>query len=266
MSRPDLGIDVHDLRLPTKNALRKAADLDFRTIELQAVESDVAPSNLSRSGRRQLSHMIASLGLDLAALVGDTPRLRLTDPKTVDERVALTTQVLALAADLKVPIVTASAGALTHPETEEPSPLAIEALQRIGEFADSCGVSYCLRPSYDGGGRLARVLDALRCPSIGVCMDPAALVMHGANPFDSIERYIEQVRLLHVRDATAGLAERTGQETRLGEGEVDLVGLLAVLDAADYHGPHIIRRTDSQNPAQDIHDAREELKRLMPSG
>ena len=184
--------------------------------------------------------------MKLTALVGDTPGLRLTDPQTVDRRVELTTQVLALAADLKVPTVTASGGALTHPETEEPSPLAIAALQRIGEFADSCGVFYSLRPSYDSGRRIVRVLDALRCPSIGVCLDPAALVMHGANPLSSIDRFIEQVKLLHVRDATAGLSERTGHETRLGEGEVDLMGLLAVLDAADYHAVWAAARAVSQ--------------------
>ena len=88
--------------------------------------------------------------------------------------------------------------------------------------------------------------------------------MHGANPFDSIDRFVEQIKLLHVRDATAGLSERTGHETRVGEGEVDLVGLLAVLDAADYPGPYIIRRIDSNNPAQDIQDAREALKRILP--
>lgn len=264
MNQPELGLDIHDLRLPTKTALRKAAELDFRTVELATVDGDLAPSNLSKSGRRHLSHLGESLGLQFAALVADTPRLGLTDPQTVDQRVELSIQVLALAADLNVGTVTASVGALTHPETEAPSPLAIEALRRIGEFADSCGVCFALRPSYDSGGRIVRVLDTLRCPSIGVCMDPAAMVMHGANPFDSIDRFVEQIKLLHVRDATAGLSERAGHETRVGEGEVDLVGLLAVLDAAEYQGPHIIRRTDSQSPAQDIQDARETLKRLLP--
>ncbi len=264
MAKREIGLDVDDLRLPTKAALRKAADLSFRTIELATGEGDLAPSSLSKSGRRHLSHLIESLGLRLSALVGDTPGLRLTDPRTVNKRVELTTHVLALAADLKVPTVTASVGALTHPETGEPSPLAIEALQRIGEFADSTGVLYSLRPSYDSGRRIVRVLDALRCPSIGVCLDPAALVMHGANPFESIDRFIEKVKLLHVRDATAGLSEGTGHETRLGEGEVDLVGLLAVLDAADYQGPYILRRKDSNDPTKDIQDARDTLKRLLP--
>ncbi|MGD2110240.1 MAG: sugar phosphate isomerase/epimerase family protein [Phycisphaerae bacterium] len=264
MSRPELGINVQDLQLPTKTALEKAAELDFRAIELPTVAGQLAPSNLSKSGRRHLSHLVSSLGLRLAALVADAPQLRLTDPQTVDQRVELTASVLGLASDLKVPTVTAAVGALTHPETKTPSPLAVEALKTIGEAADARGVFFCLRPSYDSGDRIVRVLDELRCPSLGVCVDPAEQVMHGANPFDSIDRFVEQVRLIHVRDGTAGLSDRTGHETRLGEGDVDLVGLLAILDAADYQGPHIIRRTDSQNPARDLSDARETLKHLLP--
>ena len=102
MSQAKLGVDVQDLPLPTKAALGKAAELDFRLIELPAVEGEVSPTNLSKSGRRHLSHLVDSLGLSMAALVGDVPQTRLTDPQTVGKRVEVTLQVLALAADALV--------------------------------------------------------------------------------------------------------------------------------------------------------------------
>ena len=43
----------------------------------------------------------------------------------------------------------------------------------------SRGVIYAMRPSRDFGDRLVGVLDALRCPSIHVGLDPAAMVMSG---------------------------------------------------------------------------------------
>ena len=132
--------------------------------------------------------------------------------------------------------------------------------------ADTRGVVYAIRPSYDSGERLAAVLDALRCPSIQVCLDPAASVMTGANPLAYIERFVEQVALLHARDATAGLGDRAGHETRLGEGEVDLVDVLATLDAAAYPGPYILRRTDSHTPVADLQRARATLQQLLPPG
>lgn len=263
MTGPTIGVDVDDFRLPTKQGLRKAADLAFRAVELATVAGDVAPSNLSSSGRRALWRYTDGLGLRMAALVADLPGLRLTDPRTVDERVERTCGILELAADLKVPVVTASAGALTHPDTGEPSPPAVDALKLIGEYADSRGLVYALRPSYDSGDRMVRVLAELGCPSIRVCLDPAAMAMAGANPMSLIERLADQIAFVYARDGTAGLSERTGHETRLGEGDVDLVGVLATLSAVDYTGPYILRRTDSQTPIADLQDARDMLSRLL---
>ena len=174
--------------------------------------------------------------------------------------------MIELAKDLGVGVVTVSTGALTHPETGEPSAHAIDALRRIGEFAEVRGVSHAIRPARDGGDRMVRVLDELACPAISVCLDPAELLMNGANPLSGIERYIEQIRLIHARDGTAGRADGAGRETPLGEGDVDMVALLAVLSAADYAGPYILRRADSQNPVADIERARTVFGGWLPPG
>src|SRR3990172_9546710 len=123
--RPHLiGLDVDDLHLPIKEAFREAAALKFNLVEIPAVMGETAPRNLSSSGRRHLARYVDGLGLGVAALAADMPTLRLTDPNSVDERVARTCEIIDLAKDLKVRIVTASAGALTHPESGGPSPLA----------------------------------------------------------------------------------------------------------------------------------------------
>lgn len=266
MKRPEIGVDVGDFRLPTKDALRQASTLSFRAIEMPTVSGDVAPKNLSSSGRRHLSRLIGGLGMELAALRSDMPGLRLTDPGTVDERIARTCEVIDLAKELGVGTVTASTGALTHPDSGDPSPHAMDALRRIGEFAEVRGVTYAMRPSRDGGDRILRVLDELACPAISICLDPAELAMGGANPLAGIERYITQISLMHARDATTGHAECHGHETPLGEGEVDMLGLLAVMSAAEYAGPFILRRADSQNPVADIEHARGILSGWLPSG
>lgn len=266
MNTPNIGVDVDDYRLETKDAFRKASEHGFRVVEFATVGGDLEPSNLSRSGRRHLLRHVAGLGLGMASLTADIPGLRLTDPRTVCERVERTCRIIDLARDLKVPVVTASAGALTHPESGDPSPLAMDALKRIGECADARGVIYALRPGHDAGDRIVRVQGELRCPSIQICLDPAAMVMAGADPLSVFERLPEQIALLHARDGTAGRAELPGHETRLGEGEVDLVGVLALLSAVDYTGPYIIRRIDSQTPLADLRDARAELTRLLGPG
>ena len=263
MTASTIGVDVADLGLPVKEALRKAAELAFRVVEVPTVAGDLAPANLSASGRRHLLRYADGLGLRIAALAADIPGLHLTEPQTVGERVARTCQIIALATDLGVPVVTASVGAVTHPDTGEPSALAVEALREIGEFADYHSIIYAMRPSYENEERLARIFDEVRCPSIGVGHDPAALLMAGVNPISIIGRFADQIPLVHVRDGTVGGSNRAGQETRLGEGDVDLASVLAALHAADYCGPYVVRRTDSQSPIVDIKQGRNVLADML---
>ena len=171
-----------------------------------------------------------------------------------------------MAVDLKVPVVTAAVGTLTDPQTGEPFPLAVEALGQIGAYADMRGLIYALRPTRETGERLVRILDKLGCPSIRVCLDPAAAVMSGANPLALVERWADRIALFHARDGHAGRPDQPGAETRLGEGEVDLVAVIATLGAADYAGPHILRRRSSPTPVADLQEAREVLTRYLPPG
>ena len=258
-----IGVDADDFRLSIKDGLRRAAELEFGAVEFATVDGEVAPNNLSASGRRHLARYVQGLGLQLSALVADMPGITLTDPRRADERVARTCRIIELAREIGAPVVTASVGALTHPETKAASPLAVEALSKIGECADTCGVTFAIRPSYDTADRVANVLDALRCPSLRVGLDPAAMVMAGASPIAAFDKIADHVRLFHARDATAGFPDRPGRETRLGAGEVDLATLLALLDAAEYSGPYILRRVDSVTPAQDLAEARGALQREL---
>ncbi|MEK6676739.1 MAG: sugar phosphate isomerase/epimerase family protein [Planctomycetota bacterium] len=264
MKIPPIGVDIDDFRLPVKDALHRAAELNLRHVELSTVVGDLAPNNLSPSGRRHLLRLFDQLGLKLAALTADIPRIGLTDPKTVDERVQRTLQIIDLSRDLGVRMVTSAVGALTHPQNGQPSPSAIEALRQIGEHADSRGIIYAIRPSFDSEERLSSVLNELRCPSIGICLDPAAMIMSGANPIAVVEHLSQHLRLVHARDGTVGLAQQPGQETVIGQGDVDFTTLAKALTDLDYHEPLILRRQDSQTPTNDISTSRDRLISYFP--
>lgn len=258
-----LGLDIDDLRLPVKEAVRTAAEMRFSALEVGAVHGEITPEQLGESGRRHFRRFVEGFGLGLAALSADVPQTRLTDPQTVDERVFRTCRIIDLARALGVNVVTAGASALTHPESGEPSPLALEALRQIGAAADARGVHYALRPSHESPEKLAGLLDVLHCPSIRIGLDPAALAMTGVNPLAIVERLGDRVSLFHVRDATAGLAERPGKETRIGEGHIDIPALMELLDAAAYGGPHILRRMDTATPIADLAAGREYIEREL---
>ena len=157
MSAPLIGFDVEDLRSPVKDALRWIADQKRGLVELPTAQGETAPRNLTGSGRKHLSRYVEGLGLGIAALTADIPGLRLTEARSVDERIERTCEAIDLARELGVSIVTASVGALTHPESGVVSDIGAAALRRIGEFADSRGVVYALRPTQDSADRIERV-------------------------------------------------------------------------------------------------------------
>ncbi|MBI4717557.1 MAG: sugar phosphate isomerase/epimerase [Planctomycetes bacterium] len=261
-----LGVNADDFRLPLRDALRQAGALRFPVVEFGAGTGDAAPPNLSSSGRKHLRRYADGLGLRIASVGADLPGLRFTDPRTVQERIDRTCGIISLAADLGVAVVTAAAGGLCRGPNAEFDPLALEALQQVADFADSRGRLFALRPSLDGADRLARLLNHVGCPSLRIGLDPAALVMSGVNPAAVIEHLAGSICLVHARDGTAGRAEHAGHETALGEGDVDLVGVLCMLAAAEYGGAYLLRRTDSSTPVADLQRARETLHELRASG
>lgn len=263
MTRGSIGVDIGDLGGAPKDALRTAAAMSLDAVEVPTVSGDLSPESLSSSGRRHLARFVSGLGLHLAALQADMPGVRLTDPARAEERITRTIRVIELARDVGVGIVTTSAGALTDPQSGELSSLALEGLSRIGAAAESCGVQFAFRPGGDGGERIGETIRAVGCPSLKVGWDPAAMVMRGINPLHAIERYAEYITLFHARDALAGGEDRSGQETALGDGEVDLVGVFDVLRSLEYAGPYILRRTDSQRPVDELLASRDVLTREL---
>jgi sugar phosphate isomerase/epimerase len=243
--------------------MRAAEELGFRAVEVAAVAGDLAPSNLSATGRRHLRRLVDNHGLDLVALVADMPGVRLGDTQRLDEHVARTCQTIDLAVDLDVSVVSAAVGALAHPAGGEARSDVIEALRQIGERADARGIRFALRPSTESGDRIVQLLDVLGCPSLRVGLDPASMVMAGTNPVADFQRVAKYLSLVHLRDGTAGSADRSGHETRLGDGEVDVPGILSVLEAAEFDGPHVLRRTASQTPVPDLQHGREMIARIL---
>lgn len=264
MGTARIGVDLDDLGLAPKAAMGLASEMQFGCAELATVSGDVAAWNLSASGRRHLARLAKGFGIRLEALVADMPQLRLSNPNTAEQRIDRTLQVIELAADMEVPIVTASLSKLTDSQTGDPNPSCVEALGRIGEFAISRGRSFCIRPSTDSGERLAALLERVNCPAIHIGLDPADMVMVGSNPLAAQDRLAERISLFHARDATAGTADHAGREVALGAGEVDMVGVLAMLDAAGFQGAYILRRTESNSASEQILQSRETLQRLLP--
>lgn len=261
-----IGVHLDDLRMPIRQAATRAAEWAFRCVELgmiSGVSGALDPRVLGNSGRRHVLRFLNGLGLQLKALSADLPGVRLTDPGRVEERIDRTRETLEAARELRVPVVTTFVSALTHPQTGEASLCAVDALRQMGEDAERFGVVLALRPSADQPEHLARLLTEVNRPMIRLCIDPAALLMSGVSPTTLVAARPDDIVLSHARDGRRGSADRAGIETRLGEGDVDWNGHLALLEAAGYSGPQILRRLDATDPQADLLAGRRWLEQAM---
>lgn len=255
-----IGADTDDFRLPVKTGLQRAAELGFGSVEIGTTAGDVHPRRLTGTGRRHLARIVRGFGLDLAALSSDSVQARRPDAITLDAHVDHARAVLEMAADVGAPVVTARLGPLIDPRCGKPVEQAVGMLEFLGEQADRFGTLLAVRVGDDDPIRLAALLHDLNCPSLRVCLDPAALLAAGCDLGEAVERLSGHLALSHARDARLiGGAGRI-METVLGRGDVDFSSYLASLASCEYAGPHIIRRTESLNPIAELREARDYLE------
>ncbi len=83
---------------------------------------------------------------------------------------------------------------------------------------------------------MLRCFEKVGLDNLGVNLDTANLILYGkANPVDSLKVFGKYVRNLHAKDGTYPTnGTRLGNETRLGEGDVDFRGVFAKLHELGY--------------------------------
>ncbi len=258
-----IGAATDDFSLPVKAGLDCLARLGFGSVELGTSSPDVNPRALSRSGRRHLARHVGNLGLSLAALSGEPGGSGQIEPASLEARADHTRAVLEMAADLGAGIVTTGLGRLIHPSSGQPEDRVVEVLKYLGEQADRVGVLFAARVGDDDPVELATLLERMNCPSLRVCIDPAAVLGGGGDVTWAVGVLCNHLALAHARDATLSSPSGGMMETRLGRGDVDFISYLASMAAAGYTGPHIIRRTDTRNPVADLAESKAYLESML---
>ncbi len=261
-----LGVVLDSFGQPVREALQSASSLAFREIELPATRDEVTPEALSRTGRRHLAHYVSSLGLRLSALGADLGGGRFTDSASLERRLDQTRQVMELAAELHVPLVTTHLGRLSRQVLERGH--LLEAVRHLAECADRTGTLI----TFETGGNpelIAQVLREAGSSMLGACYDPGSLLIDGYDPLAGVSPLADRILIARIRDATPGTSDfadadnRPGRETPLGEGQLDLPEYLAALDQAGYRRVPFLRRTQSDQPLRELAEARDRIEGMI---
>jgi len=144
------------------------------------------------------------------------------------------------AAEIGIPIVNCGPGGKSG--DEESLQQSIDALGRLADQAEKCGVTLCVKAHvgnsiFDTPTTL-RAIEAITSPAFGIDMDPSHIYRAGENPVEAIAAVVSRVKHVHIRDCK-GRQQGPGKPENQanGRGDIDLVGYLRVLHENGYTGP-----------------------------
>jgi sugar phosphate isomerase/epimerase len=256
---------LESLNLPLRPALNLAAKLGIQGVQVDAV-GELAPAALSQTGRRDLSRLLRSLGLELCAL-GCPLRHDLHVADQLEARLNHVRQVMSLAYDLGPRLVVAWAGSIPKEEDWPSADLLRDSLTQLGRHGERIGTTLALAAGSEPPELLAGFLQRLNCGlgglgGLGVHVDPASLLLRRHDPVAAVGTFQQLLVHTHARDALADRPDRVAEEAPLGHGDIDWVAWLGALEEIGYRGWLTIRRGPCPDPAGDIRAAAAFLRRL----
>jgi sugar phosphate isomerase/epimerase len=261
MSRLKLGIRLESLGLPLRRALQEAERLGVGGVQVDAV-GDLSPNQLSQTGRRELRHLLRAHSLELTAL-GCPLRRGLDIPQDQQPRIERVRQVMSLGFDLGPRIVIVQAGRVPEDTTDPRAAVLTESLTALGQHGDRTGTTLALETGLESGALLRQFLDRFDTGGLGVNFDPANLLMHGFDPYESARALAGRMVHAHAKDARAASTSRAAQEVPVGHGDIDWMQLLGVLEEVEYRGWLVVEQETGDNRQADITAGVQFLRRFV---
>jgi len=261
-----IGVIPDSFRLPIKEGIKKAADLGLDGIQPYATHGELDPKNMSKTGRDDFKNFVSSLGLVISALVGDFGGHGFADAETVEWRVERTKEVIDLAVDLGVNIVTTHIGVVPEDENDIAWKTMEQSLPEVGNYAYNKGVFLATETGPEPAELLKKLLDKIANPGLKVNYDPANLVMvAGVDPVKGVYTLKDFIVHTHAKDGIKlpdENGEKRWEEVPLGQGGVDWPEYLKAMKEIGYNGFFTIEREVGENPEADITLARDFLKKM----
>lgn len=276
-----IGVIIDSFRLPIPQAVKKAAEVGAKGIQVYSTHGEMAPENLNAAARSEFKKLVEDNGLVISALCGDLGGGGFVHPEKNPERIEKSKRILDLAKELGTDIVTTHIGVVPADKNHERFKIMQDACGQLAEYADSIGAHFAVETGPETSATLKMFLDSLGSRGVGVNLDPANLVMvTGDDPANAVRNLKDYIVHTHAKDGVqnfyvdpdmvygmvpaSGLPEGASfEEVPLGEGSVPWVNYLAALDEIGYKGFLTIEREVGDCPEKDIITAVKFLEGLI---
>lgn len=273
-----IGVMSDGFRLSPADGIRKAAEIGADGVQIYTVTGEMAPEALDSKKRADFRNLCAEQGLVISALCGDMGG-GFRNPEENPKNIKLSKQIVDLAVDLGVAVVTTHIGVVPEDSSAPVYDVMLTACRDIADYAASRGVTFAIETGPEKAATLKAFLDKVDSKGLGVNLDPANLVMVVADdPVAAVHTLAPYIVHTHAKDGVqleAGSSESVYhsdtskappakfKEVPLGEGDVDWDNYLKALEAIGYTGFLTIEREVGDDPSADIERAVLFLKEKM---
>lgn len=228
---------------PLKKALHTAAAIGCDGVQIDG-RHELAPTELSDTGVRQLRKLLDDLNLRVGSVVFPTRR-GYGDPQDLERRVEATVGALRLASQLRASVLICHIGNIpSHPDSPEQTTL-VEVMGSLGAEGIRRGVQIAAQARFDSFDQLTGLLELLPEGSLFLDLHPARLLADGHAPSEYVTIVGKYVVHVHAADVVRDFASGQNLEVELGRGSVEFPALLGQLEEYNYRGWLTIERRDS---------------------
>ena len=265
-----IGAIVDSFNLETREAIKAAAAIGAKGIQMYSTNGVNSPANLVGQARKDLLNYVKDNGMVFSAICGDLGQgfmHREKNPDLIDQ----SKRIMELAKDLESDVVTTHIGVVPADRNHDRYKIMQEACFELAQYADSMGSHFAIETGPERAATLKMFLDDLGSTGVAVNLDPANLVMvTGDDPVQAVHNLAPYIVHTHAKDGVMlhtpdpevvyGLTNGTNEtengpcfeEVPLGKGSVPFVPYLDALEAIGYKGFLTIEREVGPCPADDI--------------
>ncbi len=266
-----IGVILESFCTTRSEAIRKAAAIGAKGIQMYATSGENAPENLNTAARRALLDEVKGEGLVFSALCGDLGK-GFGNAELNPQLIEKSKRIVDLAKELETDIVTTHIGVVPMDKNHDRYKIMQDACAELAAYADSVGAHFAVETGPEPSAVLKEFLDSLHSTGVAVNLDPANLCMvTGDDPVQAVYNLRNYIVHTHAKD---GIRLREGnpeyiyqvvhpipaefegvhffEEVPLGTGSVKFPAYLKALEDIGYRGFLTIEREVGNQPEKDI--------------
>jgi len=217
---------------------------------------------LAAAGVEIVSGMFGTVGEDYTTLESIRRTGGVVPDETWEENLVLAAEVAEAARALGLSLVSLHAGFLPEDPGDPDYAKLLGRLRELGELFGAANIDLALETGQEEAPVLARFLEDLDAPNIGVNFDPANMLLYNkGNPVEALRVLLPRLKQVHIKDAVVTDAPGTwGTEVVVGTGQVDWPAFLGVLSNGGFGGALCIEREAGDERLADILAAKQYIE------